>query len=289
MIHRKALGRGISALIPGGEEPTAVATRPEDAVEKIPLGKVLANPVQPRTEFDDARLDELASSIKQQGIIQPIVVRRRGNEFELIAGERRLQAARRAGMSEIPAIIRDIPDEQLLEFALIENIQREDLHAIDEARAYRGLIEQLGLTQQAVADRVGKDRATVANFLRLLQLPGEVQGMVASGRLSAGHARALLALSDAEEIITAAHRISQEGLTVRDIEEIAREKKPRHKGRKTRRRQAPELARLEEELARRFMTRARVQGTPAKGAIQLEYYSQEELERLMEELGVTLG
>ncbi len=288
MIHRKALGRGISALIPGGDEP-AVATRPEDAVEKIPVGRVLANPMQPRTDFDDARLEELASSIKQQGIIQPIVVRRRGSEFELIAGERRLQAARLAGIAEIPAIIRDIPDEQLLEFALIENIQRENLHAIDEARAYQRLIEQLGLTQQAVADRVGKDRATVANFLRLLQLPAEVQGMVAGGWLSAGHARALLALGGADEIIAAAHQVAKEGLTVRAIEEIVRERKPRHKGRKTRRRQAPELARLEEELARRFMTRARVQGTPAKGAIQLEYYSQEELERLMEELGVTLG
>lgn len=291
MVHRKALGRGIAALIPGNDDAPArsggVATS-EDQVERIAVSRVLSNPLQPRTEFDDERLEELASSIRQQGIIQPIVVRARGAEFELIAGERRLQAARRAGLSEIPAIIRDIPDERLLEFALIENIQRENLNPIDEARAYQGLIEQLGLTQQTVADRVGKDRATVANYLRLLNLPDEVRSMVATGKLSPGHARALLSLEDKREIIAAAMRIVEEGLTVRDVEEIARTKRPRHKGRRTKRLQAPELLRLEEELSRRFMTRARVKGTAAKGTITLEYYSQEELERLMEEMNVTL-
>jgi ParB family chromosome partitioning protein len=291
MVHRKALGRGISALIPGNDEApsrsASVATS-EDQVERISVSRVLSNPLQPRTEFDDERLEELASSIRQQGIIQPIVVRARGTEFELIAGERRLQAARRAGLSEIPAIVRDIPDERLLEFALIENIQRENLNPIDEARAYQGLIEQLGLTQQTVADRVGKDRATVANYMRLLNLPDEVRSMVATGKLSPGHARALLSLEDKRELIAAAMRIVDEGLTVRAVEEIARTAKPRHKGRRTRRLQAPELLRLEEELSRRFMTRARVKGTAAKGTITLEYYSQEELERLMEEMNVTI-
>lgn len=286
-MHKKVLGRGIGALIPGADTATAVS---QDVVERIALERILANPAQPRSEMDDAKLAELAQSIRQQGVMQPIVVRRKGYEFELIAGERRFRASRLAGLTEVPALVRDIPDEQLLEFALVENIQREDLSPMDEARAYQRLIEITKLSQQAVADKVGKNRATVANSLRLLQLPPEVSEMVGRGELSPGHARALLSLNTSAEIIQAALRIVEQGLTVREAEDIGRGgRKPRHKGRKIKRRVIPELVQVEEILQRKFATRVRVQGTQAKGSILIEYYSLEELERILETLGVTIS
>src|SRR5439155_12620726 len=207
------------------------------------IERVRPNPMQPRTEMDSDKLEELAVSIRQQGIVQPIVVRKMGYDYELIAGERRLQAARRAGLNEIPAVIRDVPDAQLLELALIENIQREELNPIDEARAYARLLEAMGVTQQALAARVGKDRATISNALRLLNLPEGIQRMIASGALSPGHARAILATAGtASEMIALATRIAEQGLTVRDIEELAKAGRPaRHKGRRTKRRPVPEL------------------------------------------------
>ena len=286
-MPRKALGRGIGALIPGADEPERTT---QEVVENISLDRIRTNPMQPRTGMDEAHLAELANSIRERGLVQPIVVRRAGYDFELIAGERRLQACRRLGRSDIPAIIKDVPDDQLLELALIENIQREDLNPIDEARAYKTLIETLGITQDAAATRVGKDRATISNSLRLLTLPDEIQRLVASGQLSAGHARAVLTLGDTEEMLKTARQIVAEGLTVRTIEEMVRAgRKPRHKGRRTKRRVIPELAQIEEQLQRRLGTRVRVQGTQHKGSIAIEYYSIEELERIIEELGVTVS
>jgi ParB family transcriptional regulator, chromosome partitioning protein len=286
-VHRKALGRGIRALIPGDDSS---AKAPAESIERIALDRIRTNPMQPRTEMDEKHLAELADSIRERGLVQPIVVRRKGYDFELIAGERRFQACRRLGLAEIPAVIKDVPDDQLLELALIENIQREDLNPIDEARAYQKLIETLGLTQAAAAARVGKDRATVANSLRLLMLQDDIQKLVASGQLTAGHARALLALGSPEEMLQTALQIVAEGLTVRTIEEMGRAgRKPRHHGRRSKRRPIPELVRIEEQLQRRMGTRVRVQGTQHKGSIAIEYYSIEELERIIEELGIVVS
>ncbi|MBI5836364.1 MAG: ParB/RepB/Spo0J family partition protein [Candidatus Eisenbacteria bacterium] len=287
MQTRKALGRGLSALIPG-DAPSA--TSAQESVERIPLDRVKTNPMQPRTEMDEARLADLANSIRERGLVQPIVVRRAGYHFELIAGERRFQASRRLGLSEIPAIIKDVPDDQLLELALVENIQREDLNPIDEAHAYQKLIETLGVTQEAVAKRVGKDRATVSNSLRLLTLPEQIRKLVASGKLTAGHARALLALGSEADMLRVAEQIVAEGLTVRTIEELGRTaRKARHKGRRIKRRVIPELVQIEEQLQRRMGTRVRVTGTQHKGSIAIEYYSMEELERILDELKITVS
>ncbi|HVP39290.1 MAG TPA: ParB/RepB/Spo0J family partition protein [Candidatus Saccharimonadales bacterium] len=286
-MPRKALGRGLGALIPG-EAPQVESEH--EVIERIALDRVKTNPMQPRTSMDEAGLAELADSIRERGLVQPIVVRRAGYYFEIIAGERRWLAARRLGMADIPAVIKDVPDDQLLELALVENIQREDLNPIDEARAYQKLIEILGITQEAVAARVGKDRTTVSNSLRLLLLPEEIQSLIAARKLTAGHARALLALGSAEEMVRLAHQIVAEGLTVRTIEELARVgRKPRHKGRRTKRRVIPELVHIEEQLERRLATRVRVHGTQHKGSIAIEYYSMEDLERIIEALGITVS
>ena len=193
---RPALGRGLSALIP--EAPPAPAPPSADRARptELDIDLLTPNPRQPRTQIDETRLEELAQSIRVHGVIQPVVIRKVGERHEIVAGERRWRAAQRAGLLRIPVVIRDIPDDQLLEVALIENIQRDDLNAIETAQAYQRLAEELHLTQEAIATAVGKDRATVANFIRLLRLPAEVRSEVGSGTLTMGHARALLTLGD---------------------------------------------------------------------------------------------
>ncbi len=215
--RRPPLGRGLSALIP---EPIAPAPRQEPM--EVDLDLLQPNPKQPRMGFDEARLDELAASIKVNGVIQPVVVRRAGSRFEIVAGERRWRAAQRAGLLKIPVIVRDVPDEKLLEVALIENIQRENLNPIDEALAYRRLTTELGLTHEQVAAAVGKDRASISNYLRLLKLPEQVQALVAAETLSMGHARALLTLEDPGRIEAAARQVVARGLSVRDTEALVR-------------------------------------------------------------------
>ena len=201
---RPALGRGLSALIPEAPpSPAAPATR--DAAAEVDLDLIEPNRFQPRLQIDETGLDELASSIRANGVIQPILVRRRQDRFEIVAGERRWRAAQRAGLLKVPVIIRDLADDKLLEVALIENIQREDLNPIDEAQAFKRLIDEFHLTQEEVADAVGKDRSSVANYLRLLSLPEDIRAKVASGTISMGHARALLAL-DSEDRPARNHR-----------------------------------------------------------------------------------
>src|SRR5437764_5568123 len=190
-MNRRPLGRGLSALISTDQQPAA-----SDEIREIELDLIRPGSQQPRTNFDQAKLDELAQSIRSTGIIQPLLVRPKGGLFELVAGERRWRAAQLAGLARIPAIVRDIPDERLLEMALVENIQRQELNPIEEAIAYKRLIESLGLTQEEVADRVGKSRNIVATSMRLLKLPGEIQRELEEGRLSAGHGRALLMSED---------------------------------------------------------------------------------------------
>lgn len=217
---RPALGRGLSALIP--EAPAHVGAPTRDTPHEIDLDLLEPNPKQPRLHFDEASLDELAASIRTNGLVQPIVVRRKGHRFEIIAGERRWRAAQRAGLLKVEVVVRDVPDERLLEVALVENIQREDLNPIDEAVAYRRLMVELDMTQEQVASAVGKDRTSIANHLRLLKLPDAVRKDVASGALSTGHAKALLGLEDLESLQRAADQVRTKSLSVRETEALVK-------------------------------------------------------------------
>src|SRR6478609_4784090 len=213
---RPALGRGLSALIP--DAPAVAAERSLD----VDIDLLRPNQFQPRTTMDDSRLDELAASIRSNGIIQPIVVRRDGHSYEIIAGERRWRASHRAGLLKVPVVVRDMPDERLLAAALIENIQRADLNPLEEALAYRRLTEDLHLTQEQIAESVGKDRSSIANYLRLLKLPNEVRESVASSTLSMGHARALAGISDEAQLLRLARDVIAKQLSVRETEELIR-------------------------------------------------------------------
>ena len=212
---RQALGKGLSALIPEPEAPAVPA--PASAAE-VPIGSLDPNPFQPRSAMDPARLAELGASIRESGIVQPILVRRRGERYQIIAGERRFRAAQAIGLASVPVTVREVADEHLLELALVENIQREELNAIEEAQAFHRLQEEFRLTQEEIARRVGRDRTTVANTLRLLRLPRELREMVASGRLDAGHARALLALDRADDQVALGREAARKGLSVREVE-----------------------------------------------------------------------
>jgi ParB family chromosome partitioning protein len=272
-IKRRALGRGLGALIPsayGSEEA------PHDSV--VPLAAIRLNPMQPRQAFADEGIEKLAESIRQKGILQPLLVRRSNGGYELIAGERRLRAAQRLGMGEVPVLVRDASDGEMLEMALIENIQREDLNPLEEARAYRRLVEEFQLTQEDIAARVGKDRSTIANTMRLLQLPPELQSQIERGALSAGHARALAAAPSAAMKIQWAQEVIAQGLTVRQTEHLVK--------RRVRPPAAPEVAAAEQRLTEHLGTRVRVlHGRNGAGRIEIEYYSLEELNGLLDRLG----
>jgi len=280
------LGKGLSSLIPASiartPPATALAAPSLPAELRIEVSKIRPNPQQPRRSFDDAGLDELARSLRTQGLLQPVVVRPLPDgRFELIAGERRWRAAQRAGIHKIPAVVRDVPDENLLELALIENLQREELNAIEEAEAYRILIDDLDLTQNEIAERVGKQRATVANALRLLNLPELVKDMVRGRLISMGHARALLALEDAAAIETLARRVVAEGLSVRQVESWAKRPagtKPRA-GRPTQPAD-PNVAAAEATLQRILGTKVHIGGNGATGRVEIHYHSADELNRI---------
>src|SRR5882762_6965800 len=216
-MTRKALGRGLSALL-SADKSVEMA---EESFQ-IDVNLIEPSPVQPRTRFEEGALKGLADSIRENGLVQPVVVRRKGSRFELIAGERRWRAAQQAGLVKIPAVIRDVPDDKLLELALIENIQREDLNAIEEALAYKSLIEAAGLTQEVLAQRVGRDRSYITNYLRLLRLPDDLQRLVQDGKLSTGHARTLLGATDVALQRRLARKIIEKGLSVRETERLIR-------------------------------------------------------------------
>ena len=281
MEKRPALGKGLSALIPDAPEPR---TSPID----VDIDRLAPNEFQPRAYVDDARLDELARSIKANGIIQPIVVRKLGDRFQIIAGERRWRAATRAGLTRVPIVVRDVAPGQersLLEMALIENIQREDLNPIEEALAYRRLTDEFHLKQEQIADAVGKDRASVANCLRLLKLPDEVRAEVASGRLSMGHARALLALPSETDQCRMARDVLARNLSVRETESLVK---------KTAAGAAAPAAAVptpdvhtraaEERLRLALGTRVRIVRQGTRGRIEIDFGSEEELMRVYEQL-----
>jgi ParB family transcriptional regulator, chromosome partitioning protein len=280
---RRRLGRGLEALL----GPTREEAEREGSLVELPIKDIKPNPFQPRQTVDPTALEELVSSIKQAGLLQPVVVRRTngGGGYELIAGERRLRACQQLGWERIPAVQRDADDRTLLTLALIENLQRDDLSPVDEARGYDRLIAEFKLAQQDVADAVGRDRSTVANALRLLKLPEVVLQMLHEGHLSVGHARALLALEDPRIVTTLAREAVAQGLSVREVEDRVRggrapERRPRMKRGMG---AAPEVRRVEDALRRRLGTDVRVTlRAKGKGQIHLSFYSNEDLARLLE-------
>jgi len=280
-MNRKALGKGLAALIP--DTPGALES---GLVREIPVGDIQRNEEQPRSRFNDETIKELAASIRTYGVVQPVLVRQLATgAYRLVAGERRLRASRLAGLEVIPAIVRDVDETGALELALVENLQREDLNPIDEARGYESLMELAGVTQSDVAERVGRDRSTVANSMRLLELPPDVQDLLVEGELSAGHGRALLSLGTAEEIRTGASKAVSRGLSVREVEALARAGKPRKKVTRKRRTEDPVLREWEERLQRTLGTQVRIERLGNEGSIRIEYYSDEDLERILEALG----
>ncbi len=280
---RRRLGRGLEALL----GPTREEAEREGSLVELPIQDIRPNPFQPRQTVDPAALEELVSSIKQAGLLQPIVVRRAnsGSAYELIAGERRLRACQQLGWERIPAVQREADDRTLLTLALIENLQRDDLSPVDEARGYERLIAEFKLAQQDVADAVGRDRSTVANALRLLKLPEVVLHMLHEGQLSVGHARALLALEDPRIVTNLAREAVAQGLSVRDVEDRVRgdrapERRPRMKRGVG---AAPEVRRVEDALRRRLGTDVRVTlRAKGKGQIHVSFYSNEDLARVLE-------
>lgn len=275
---RRALGKGLSALLP---ERPALAPGPEAG--EVPVEQLEPNPEQPRTAIDPQRLAELAASIRQSGIVQPILVRRRGGRYQIVAGERRWRAAQEAGLATVPITVRDVADEELLELALVENIQRQELTAVEEAQAFQRLQDDLQLTQEQIAQRVGRDRSTIANTLRLLRLPRELKELVAAGRLEAGHARALLALGSAEEQIELGREASRKGLSVREVERRvtqARTRPPRGEARGGRKDANTRAA--EERLRTALGTRVEVQRKGRGGVVRIAFKSEAELQRLFD-------
>jgi len=276
---RPALGRGLSALIPDA----AVAPQPSLRPQEIDADLLTPNPFQPRTVMDEERIDELAQSIRANGIIQPIVVRKTGTGYEIVAGERRWRAAQRAGLLKVPVVVRDTPDHQLLAAALIENIQREDLNPIEEAHAYRRLIDELQLTQDQIADAVGKDRSTIANTLRLLKLPREMRDGVSGGALAMGHARALLGLPDEAAQLRIGREVVAKQLSVRETEVLVKKSlEP-----STERSEPPKdvhTRAAEEKLRFALGTRVRIVRKRRGGRIEVDFGSEDELQRLYEYL-----
>jgi len=311
-MQKKALGRGLDALIGGGfvtpvaVQPAAAVTttpvvvkplgspavvvEPTDGIRHLDITAIERNRYQPRTEFDPEHLKELADSIRQRGVMQPLMVRPLPNgRYELIAGERRWRAATAVGLKSVPAIVRSASDEEALEIALIENLQREDLNPIEEARAYEQLAGVFKLTQEQIAERVGKSRAGVANALRLLALPGEVLSWVANGQLSVGHAKVILGLSIGEEQRLVAERILKRNLTVRDTELLVEGLKGDAKARArvlTGAMKSADIVAIEEALRQKLGTQVSVRHGKKKGRIEIEYYGNDDLSRLLGILGV---
>jgi len=283
-MQKKGLGRGLSALIPSAELKTE--SRAEQTPPEITVDRITPSPFQPRRSFDEAKIEELAGSIRNQGIIQPLVVRPKGDGFELIAGERRWRAAMKAGLSRVPVVIREASDHEALQLALVENLQREDLNAIEEANGYRRLQEEFHWSQEEMAERVGKSRPAIANSLRMLSLPAEVQQEVVAGNLPAGQARALLGLHTEALIISASREVITKGLSTRETEKMVRLLLI---GRKRRRQVSlidPDLKSIVEELQRALGTRVRLipKARTSKGKIEIEYYTLPDLERIIQSI-----
>lgn len=291
--QKRGLGKGLSALIPSKKTAAApLISHPEGIERFLKLSEIKPNRFQPRRSFREAELVELMDSIKEKGVIEPVIVRKSGTGYELIAGERRLRACQKLGQEKIPAIIRQADDQEALEIALIENIQRENLNPIEESRGYERLTREFNLTQEALAKKVGKERSTVANSLRLLSLPEEIQKMLEDDNLTAGHARALLTVSDKRKQLSLANAILSKGLSVREAEALAKgelAKTSAPASAKTTKQLDQHLTNIQNEIQRTFGTKVRIvpQGKN-KGKIEVEYYSANDFERILQKLNIKL-
>jgi ParB family transcriptional regulator, chromosome partitioning protein len=314
---KKALGKGLSALIPDsykehvaatekesstltatltpereGVEQAAVLQAKDSAFQLIPVSRIAPNADQPRKNFSTETIEELANSIREKGVLQPIIVKKKGDgAFEIVCGERRFRAATLCGLTEMPAIIKDIADEDFLEWALIENIQREDLNPIEEAEAYQRLVEERMISQEEVAKRVGKNRVTVTNTLRLLRLPEEVKQYLADGRLAAGHARALLGLLSPEHQRQMAKRIVEETLSVRQVEAIVNRSNAHKRKAKSARHLSAEIVDLETRLTHFLGTQAKIypRKNQKEGRLEIQYFSLDDLDRVLQKIGLPKG
>lgn len=277
-MKKKALGKGLEAFIP--EEYSILK---EERYTELEIEQLKPNPLQPRLKFDQDSIDDLARSIKESGVLQPILVAPEGNDYRIIIGERRWRAAQKIGLKKIPAIIRNMPKVQQLETSLVENLQREDLNPLEIALAYQKLIQELNYTQQEVAEKVGKDRASVSNYLRLLNLPKEIQDNLAECKISMGHARALIALENPELQISLSRQIIKKQLSVRDVEKIIQKlKHPVPSGKS--RMPDPDLLALQEEFIKIMGTKVAISGNQSKGIIKIHYFSTDDLNRIYEKI-----
>jgi ParB family chromosome partitioning protein len=309
-MAKPALGRGLGALLGGNpvltqpapapaapvSQPVVLSPAPDahERVQRVPLDRIRPCPLQPRKDFSAEALRELADSIREQGIVQPLIVRERGGFFELIAGERRWRAAQLLQLPEVPIIVRQADDRAVLELALIENLQRENLNAIEEAHGYEQLTGQFQLTQEEIAAKVGKSRAVVANALRLLKLPQVIQNFIREGRLSVGHAKVILGLSDEKKQNLAAERVIKQGLNVRQTEGLVAKLQGRDSRKLALKPETvaapgadPHVANLEDRLREKFGTKVQLRYAKGKGAVEISFFSDEELERILQVLGVT--
>lgn len=282
-LQKTGLGKGLSALIPVAPPQSVQSTTSDDRKTEVDIDRISPSPFQPRRAFDETKLQELVMSIRNQGIIQPLVVRPKGERFELIAGERRWRAAMKAGLTRVPVVVREASDHDALQLALIENLQREDLNPVEEATGYRRLQEEFTWSQEEVAEKVGKSRPAVANALRLLSLPSEVQQEVAAGNLPAGQARALLGLQSEAVIMTAYREVIARALSTRETEKLVRNLKLGRRRRRESPAVDPDLRSLVEDLQRALGTKIRVlpKARSNKGKIEIEYYSLPDLERII--------
>lgn len=275
-MNRKALGRGLGALL-SSDSTIDLGAEPSE----VDLDSIVPGPMQPRTHFDEAALESLAESIRSHGIVQPLLVRRRGDGYELVAGERRWRAAKLAGITRVPVVVKEVPDESLLEIALIENIQRENLNPIEEAQAYRKLIETVGLTQEALASRVGRDRSYITNYLRLLKLTDDVQQLVKEGRLSTGHARALLTLSHPDLQRRIARQVIDGGLSVRVTEQLVQKATEEKPARRPPLPIDPNIKAAETKLRRALGTQVKIlQAADGKGKLEISFFNTQDLDRI---------
>ncbi len=274
----RGLGKGLEALLPSVDN--------ENEIKKISLQKLVANPYQPRKIFDDEAIDELAQSIQEHGIIQPIVVRKKGSKYEIVVGERRFRAAKLANLDEIPAIVKEMTEEQMMEVAILENLQREDLTPIEEAEAYQSLIEKLNFTQEDLAKRLGKSRPHITNHIRLLQLPEEVRQMMNDGAISMGHGRTLLGLKNKRRIPEVANKVIKHGLNVRQLENLIKEYNENVPRETTKTRKDIFVESKETQLREYFGTNVQIKKSKNKGKIEIEFYSEEDLERILEILSI---
>jgi ParB family chromosome partitioning protein len=277
-MKKKALGKGLEAFLP--EEYRILK---DERFAELEIEQLKPNPAQPRSHFDPKALEELALSIRETGILQPVVVVPQENHYQIIVGERRWRAAQRAGLNKIPVLIRNMSQAQQYEASLIENLQREDLNPMEIARAFQRMTEDLAMTQQQVAEKVGKDRASVANYIRLLKLPEELQKMITQEKLSMGHARALITLEDPELQLACASQISRKGLSVRNVEKLIQKLKQQPKQKKPPL-QDPDLMAVQEDLLKHLGTKVAITGRSTKGVIKIHYYSLDDLNRIYEKI-----